>query len=62
MNYWRNDTARGKPKYSEINCAITTLPTNNSEKTGPVSNQYLRGESLVTNRVSHGTADFENGS
>ena len=62
MAYWWNDTDRGKPKYSEINCAITTLPTINLERAGPESNQNLRGERSVTNRISHGTADFENGS
>jgi hypothetical protein len=62
MDYWWNDTDRGKPKYSEINCAITTLPTINLERTGPGSNQDLRGERSVTNRISHGTADLENGS
>jgi len=62
MDYWWNDTDRGKPKYSEINCAITTLPTINLERTGSGSKQNLRGERSVTNRISHGTADFENGS
>lgn len=62
MDYWWNDTDRGKPKYSEINCAITTLPTINLERTGPGSNQHLRGERSVTNRISHGTAELENGS
>jgi len=62
MDYWWNDTDRGKPKYLEINCAITTLPTINLVRAGPGSNQDLRGERPVTNRIRHGTADLENGS
>jgi hypothetical protein len=60
-DYWWNDTERGTPTYSEINCVITTLPTTNLERTGLGSNQDLRGERSVTNRISHGTADLENG-
>jgi hypothetical protein len=62
MDYWWNDSDREKPKYSEINCAVTTLPTTNLERTCPGSNQDLLGERSVTNRISHGTADLENGS
>jgi hypothetical protein len=39
-------------------CPSVTLAATNPTWTDPGSNQGLRGERQVTNRLSHGTAQF----
>jgi hypothetical protein len=54
-----NEMCRGKPKYSGKTCPSATLFTTNPIWTDPGSNPGLRGERPATNRLSHGTVDYE---
>jgi hypothetical protein len=57
MEHRWNENGRGKPKYwGEKTCPSANLSTTNLTWTDRGSNPSLRGERLVTNRLSHGTA------
>jgi len=54
MEYWQNDTDRGRPKYFPS----ATLSTTNPTWTDLGVNPGLRVEMLATNRLSYGMASI----